>query len=95
MMLPKPRYSKLREQARRERREKDRAFQEQAKTCIVCGRKAGRHHRIKRRYLAYRWDDRFTLDLCWDHHQEIERTGEVAFCAEHGLTLIPLPPRFR
>lgn len=76
----------------------DRRLQSKARTCIVpgCGRKPGRHHRIKRRYLEYRHDERFVIDLCWiPHHQEIERIGEEAFCEKYGLHLPELPERFK
>lgn len=83
---------------RKEIREKDKAFQRDippGAKCLVgkdCNGPLSKHHRIKRRKLKYRWDDRYALILCTKHHLfDIEVIGEAAFCKKHGISLPPLP----
>jgi hypothetical protein len=99
--IPKPRKrDRPNLKRRREIKRNDKKFQQHPEEarCLVpnCPNKPGRHHRIKRRRLEYRFDPRWAADLCWiPHHREIEIIGEEAFCEKYKITLPALPPQFQ
>jgi len=72
-------------------RAKDKAFQQSGERhrCDV-GHYAEQtcwHHRITRRRLATRWDERNCFRLCQVHHEEVERLEERRFLERYPQVL--------
>lgn len=66
--------------------------------CPACGRtvelsNSSKHHIIKRRNMATRHDDRFSIRLCNSNpdqegcHEKVERLGNRPFALQHAVNL--------
>lgn len=102
--LPKGKTAKqLRAQRRRATEQQDREFQHIAPAgtlvdCVVghsclaeytCEHHLHGYRRWKR---ETRWDRRYSIRLCFDHHEEIERIGDRAFYLKYKNRMNALHP---
>ena len=47
-----------------------------------------KHHVSRRRNLATRWDEKIAADLCFWHHEECEKVGDVRFATKYKHRLL-------
>lgn len=51
-----------------------------------------KHHVVRRSNMETRWDDAIAARLCWKHHDEAHRLGDVAFATKYRLKLLVHAP---
>lgn len=108
MMYPKPDYARQKRKRKNERSRRDREFQSDGKernsfdqtteyVLCACGHSVERsqlakHHVVRRSHTETRWDDAIAARLCWKHHDECHRLGDVAFATKYRMKMLTYAP---
>lgn len=108
MMHHKPDHRRARRKAKTARSKRDREWQSDGKerstfsqeteyVLCACGHSVERaelakHHVVRRSHIETRWDDAIAARLCWKHHDEAHRMGDVAFAKKYMLKMTIYAP---
>jgi len=60
-----------------------------SKRCLICDRLAEPHH-VKINHnsgMGRKPDDTYSIPLCRDHHEEIEKLNTVSFCDKYVIDI--------
>jgi hypothetical protein len=51
-----------------------------------------KHHVVRRSNMETRWDNKIAASLCWKHHDECHRLGDVSFAIKYMLKMMVHAP---